>query len=116
MAPNWVWGRVRLRCPRASGVDALIWFFESVFASALVGKGPQTHLEQLPDPASPALHTTQTQSLIAFFKELPVVLAKLRPVLVESSPQQQQQLQHQPEGGGGGSIEDALRLREWQET
>jgi hypothetical protein len=83
----------------------LIWCFESVFVfvgcSATQGH-PPTHT---PIPrASPKKKTHY--SLVAFFKELPVVLAKLRPVLSESFPQP-------PEGG---SIEDALRLREWQET
>ena len=42
-------------------------------------------------------------SLVAFFREVPVVLAKLKPYLLTSIP-------------GVDNLEGALKLREWQET
>jgi hypothetical protein len=42
-------------------------------------------------------------SLVAFFREVPVVLAKLKPYLLTSMP-------------GVDNLEGALKLREWQET
>lgn len=44
----------------------------------------------------------RARSLVAFFRELPVVLSKVRPVLAEAA--------------GSEDLEGALRLREWQET
>jgi hypothetical protein len=44
-------------------------------------------------------------SLVSFFKELPVVLNKLRPWLSEAMPD-----------GAADAVDSVLRLREWQET
>jgi hypothetical protein len=43
-------------------------------------------------------------SLVSFFKELPVVLNKLKPTLLEFA------------GSAADNIEQQLKLREWQET
>jgi hypothetical protein len=43
-------------------------------------------------------------SLVSFFKELPVVLNKLKPTLLELA------------GSAADNVEQQLKLREWQET
>jgi hypothetical protein len=56
-----------------------------------------------PRPRPPLLHPARG-SLVAFFRELPVVQARLRPLLASVA------------GGRAGSVEQGLRLRECQET
>eukprot|EP00878_Enallax_costatus_P034420 GHUV01038161.1.p1 GENE.GHUV01038161.1~~GHUV01038161.1.p1 ORF type:complete len:332 (+),score=45.39 GHUV01038161.1:258-1253(+) len=77
----------------------LLWLIKS-----LVCKAAPDSQQPLPGlPLGEMLNACKV-NLVTFFKELPVVVNKLKPVVSEAM------------GGSEKSIETALQLREWQET
>lgn len=74
----------------------------------LTGRGPDALRASPPAPPFPTLYpalpSPPSPSLVAFFREVPVALARLRPYLASAA------------GARADSVEQGLRLRECQET